>query len=48
MGSVFQSVLYLVLIVLLGSNYGLLGVAVGFLISAITRTIFNLFGRNNS
>ena len=47
-GSVFQSVLYLVLIVLLGSNYGLLGVAVGFLISAITRTIFNLFGRNNS
>jgi len=48
MGSVFQSVLYLTLIVLLGSNYGLLGVAVGFLISAIARTIFNLFGRNNS
>ena len=47
-GSVFQSGLYIVLIVLLGSNYGLLGVAVGFLISAITRTIFNLFGRNNS
>jgi len=48
MGSVFQSGLYLVLIVLLGSNYGLLGAAVGFLISVIARTIFNLFGRNNS
>jgi len=48
MGSVFQSVLYFVLIVLLGSNYGLLGIAVGFLISASARTIFNLFGRNNS
>lgn len=48
MGSVFQSVLYLVLIVLLGSNYGLLGIGFGFLISASARTIFNLFGRNNS
>jgi len=48
MGSIFQSVLYLVLIVLLGSNYGLLGIAIGFLISAIAITIFYLFGRNNS
>jgi len=48
MGSVFQIVLYLVLIVLLGSNYGLLGIAIGFLISAIAITIFYLFGRNNS
>ena len=47
-GSVFQSALYLVLIVLLGSNYGLLGIAFGFLISASARTIFNLLDRNNS
>jgi len=48
MGSVFQSALYIVLIVILGSSYGLLGAAFGFLISAIARTIFNLLDRNNS
>ena len=44
-GSAFQTGLYLSLAVVLGLSYGLLGIAVGFLISAILRTIFNLFER---
>jgi len=43
MGSLIQAGLYFVLIIILGEIYGLLGLAVGFLVSATARTIFNLF-----
>ena len=42
-GSVIQTGLYLVLIILLGQYYGLIGFAVGFVVSTIIRTIFNQF-----
>jgi len=44
-GSVLQSITYLLLIILLGQLYGLIGIAVGFLTAAIIRTIFNLVAR---
>ena len=40
-GSIIQSALYLILIVLLGTPYGLEGIAIGLLIAAVVRTIFN-------
>jgi len=40
-GSVIQSTLYLVFIVLLGIPYGLEGIATGLLIATVVRTIFN-------
>lgn len=40
-GSIIQSILYLILILLLGTPYGLEGIAIGLLIAAVVRTIFN-------
>jgi len=48
LGSALQSILYLILIVVLGQSYGLLGIASGFLISTIFRTLFNIIGRNKN
>jgi len=48
LGSAFQSALYLIFVVVLGQSYGLLGIALGFLISAIFRTLFNLIIRNKN
>jgi len=47
-GSISQSVLYLTLVVLLGNVYGIFGIALGFLIAAIFRTIFNLINKNST
>ena len=41
-GGVIQSGLYFLLLVTLGEAYGLFGLAVGFLVSAIARMIYNL------
>jgi len=46
LGSAFQSGLYIILVVVLGQSYGLLGISIGFLISAIIRTLFNLIDRS--
>ena len=42
-GSIIQSALYLIFIVLLGTPYGLEGISIGLLIAAIVRTFFNQF-----
>jgi len=42
-GSIIQSALYLIFIVLLGTPYGLEGISIGLLVAAIVRTLFNLF-----
>jgi len=47
-GSIIQSALYLILIVLLGTPYGLVGISIGLLVAAIVRTLFNLFVGNLS
>ena len=47
-GSISQSVLYLTLVFLLGNVYGIFGIAFGFLIAAIFRTIFNLINKNST
>ena len=41
-GSVFQAGLYLLLLIPLGQNFALTGIAVGLVFAAISRTIFNL------
>lgn len=41
MGSIIQSGFYLALIILLGYNFGLIGLAFGFLLGVISRMIFN-------
>jgi len=40
-GGIIQSALYLILIVLLGTPFGLEGIAIGLLIAAVVRAIFN-------
>jgi len=40
-GSIIQSALYIILIVLLGTPYGLEGIALGLLTATVVRTIFN-------
>jgi len=42
-GSIIQSGLYLIFIILLGTPFGLEGISVGLLIAVIVRTFFNLF-----
>ena len=42
-GSIIQSALYLIFIVLLGTPYGLEGISIGLLVAAIVRTLFNQF-----
>ena len=41
-GGILQACLYLFLLILLGNSLGLIGIALGLLISVIIRTIFNL------
>jgi len=40
-GGAIQTACYFVLIILLGTEYGILGIAVGFLISTIIRATYN-------
>jgi len=40
-GSVIQTALYFVLIIILGEWYGLIGISIGFFVSMIVRVIFN-------
>ena len=42
-GSIIQSGLYLIFIILLGTPFGLEGISIGLLIAVIVRTFFNLF-----
>ena len=42
-GSISQSGLYLILLVILGQSYGLVGIALSFLAAVIIRTVFNHF-----
>jgi len=42
-GSVIQSGLYLILLVILGQSHGLVGIAYSFLAAVIIRTVFNQF-----
>jgi len=42
-GGVFQTTIYLLLVVLLGNYFGLIGIAIGLVISVIIRIIFNVF-----
>ena len=42
-GSIIQSGLYLILLVILGQSYGLVGIALSFLAAVIIRTVFNQF-----
>ena len=44
-GSIIQSALYLIFIVLLGTPYGLEGIALGLLIATVVRTIFNFVAK---
>ena len=46
-GSISHAVLYLVLIILLGQSFGLVGVSIGLLVTTISRTIFNLILGNH-
>jgi len=48
LGNIIQSVSYFVLIILMGINFGIIGIAVGFVISVIARVIFNFFVRTKS
>jgi O-antigen/teichoic acid export membrane protein len=41
-GSVTQAGLFLILVLILGQSFSLIGIAVGLVISAVFRTIFNL------
>ena len=47
-GGILQSGLYVVLIVLLGNLFGLEGISIGLLISAIIRTIYNFVTKRRS
>ena len=47
-GGILQSGLYVVLIVLLGNLFGLEGISIGLLISAIIRTIYNFVTKRHS
>ena len=42
-GSVSQAVLFLMFVVVLGNSFGLTGIAIGLVISAVFRVIFNFF-----
>jgi len=44
-GGIIQSALYLIFIVLLGTPYGLEGIALGLLIATVVRTIFNFVAK---
>jgi O-antigen/teichoic acid export membrane protein len=44
-GSIIQSVIYLVLIMLLGSEFGLIGFATGYLIAVMARLAVNIFAK---
>jgi len=44
-GAFLQIGIYFGSIILLGQSFGLVGIAIGFLVSTIARTIFNLIAR---
>jgi len=46
-GSIIQSTLYLILIIVLGQIWELVGLSIGFLISVIVRAIYHFIIRNN-
>lgn len=47
-GGILQSGLYLILIVLLGNPFGLVGISIGLLVSTIIRTIYNFVTKRRS
>ncbi|MGQ0792058.1 MAG: hypothetical protein ACT4NJ_07565, partial [Nitrosopumilaceae archaeon] len=46
-GGILQSGLYLILIVLLGASFGLVGISIGLLVSTIVRVIYNFISKRH-
>ena len=47
LGSILQSVFYLIFLILLGNEFGLIGISISYLVSVILRAIFYIFIKPN-